>query len=219
MHDGAIDDDSLGALLARHAPLRRVPLVPALRAFAADDELPLWLALEQHCGRQLGAPFFAVAWPGAQALARVLCDRTIDVCDRSVVDVGCGSGLAAVAAALQGARHVVAVDADPLALGCARLLALAHGVQIETRSGDACDERVVGCADVVIAGDVVYNADVGVAFAACVRRWKSEGRLVVLADSGRPFFDAAGLPERLRFDVDVPYAVEGVAHRTVRVFF
>ena len=51
-----------------------------------------------------------------------------------------------------------------------------------------------------------------------VRRWKSEGRTVLLADSGRPFFDPAGLTEKLRFDVDVPLVVEGVSARTVRVF-
>ncbi|MDP2340661.1 MAG: methyltransferase domain-containing protein [Deltaproteobacteria bacterium] len=213
-----IDDQTLHALLLRHAPLRPTALVPALRAFHADDELPLWLALEEACGAQLSAPFFAVAWPGAQALARALSDGVVDVRGRRVCDLGCGSGLAAIAAARQGA-DVVAVDVDPLALGCARLLAREHGVSVETRIGDATDPNAVDNADVVVAGDVVYNRNTGLAFAACVRAWKSEGRTVVLADSGRPFFDPAGLPERLRFDVDVPRAVEGVSTRIVRLFF
>jgi predicted nicotinamide N-methyase len=214
-----IDDQILRALLERHAPLRPTVLVPDLRAFHADDELPLWLALEEACGTRVGAPFFAIAWPGAQALAKTVADDVVDVRGRRVCDLGCGSGLAGIAAARQGAAGVVAVDVDPLALGCARLLAREHGVSLETRVGDACDPEVVHDADVVVAGDVVYNVDTGRTFSACVRRWTSEGRTVVLADSGRPFFDPAGLPERARFEVMVPRVVEGVSTRTVRVFF
>lgn len=210
-----ISDDVLWRLLQRHAPLRPVPLAPHLRAFHADDELPLWQALEDVVGDRIAAPFFAVAWPGAQALARVI--DAAGVKDRVVVDLGCGSGVAAVAAARKGAARVIAVDVDPLALACARLCARENGVVIDTCVGDATDDAVVADADVVLAGDVVYNADVGVAFAACLRRWRQDKRLIV-ADSGRPFFDPAGLPQTDEFVVDVPRGVEGVDVRTVRVF-
>ncbi len=208
-------DDLLERLLLQHAPLRPVPLVPAIRAFHAVDELPLWQALEDAAGARVLAPFFAVAWPGAQALARVV--GGIDVKGMVVVDVGCGSGVAAIAAAMAGAARVVAVDVDPIALACARLCAKANGVVIETEKGDATDEAVVDGADVVLAGDVVYNADTGKAFASCLRSW-TRNRRVIVADSGRPFFDAAGLAQTDEFVVDVPRGVEGVDVRVVKVF-
>ena len=221
-----LTDDVLAALLARHAPLRPVPLVPSLRAFFADDELPLWQALEEAVGARVSAPFFAVAWPGAQALARAIHDGAgnggVDVVGRRVVDLGCGSGLAAVAAAVAGAARVVAVDNDVLALGATRLLARAHDVSVVTRCGDVTDaDFVAGIADdadVILAGDVVYNAVVGEALAAAVRRWRAAGRTVIVADSGRPFFDAGDLVEFAAFDVEVPRAVEGVERRRVRLY-
>ena len=213
-----IDDQSLRELLLLHAPLRPLPLLPSMRAFHAQDELGLWMALEAASGSRLGAPFFAVAWPGAQALAKAISDGAVAVRGKRVVDLGCGSGIGAVAAALAGAK-VVAVDVDPLALGCTRLLAVEHGVSVETRVGDVGDEWVVGDAEVVLAGDVVYNVDLGVAFSASVRVWRAQGRTLVLADSGRPFFDAGDLQQRLLFEVDVPRALEGVSRRVVRVYF
>jgi len=44
----------------------------------------------------------------------------VDVRDRRVLDLGTGSGVLALAAALRGARHVLAIDVDPDAIDAAR---------------------------------------------------------------------------------------------------
>jgi ribosomal protein L11 methyltransferase len=49
----------------------------------------------------------------------------------AVLDVGCGSGVLAVAAAVLGASPVVAVDVDPVAVEVARRAAEASGVVVE----------------------------------------------------------------------------------------
>ena len=214
----------LQPLLAAHAPWRPVPLVPGLRCFCADDELPLWQAVEAALGRRVPAPFWAVPWPGAQALARVVADGLVDVRGRVVVDVGCGSGLAGVAAAHAGAARVVAVDVDPLAVAVARLAAEAEGVadRIDVVVADPVtgddDPAVVPAGAVVLAGDVVYNVDVGRALVARARAWRQRGVDVVLADSGRPFFDPDDHVAVARFDVPVPVAVEGCGRRAVTVW-
>ncbi len=209
-------------MLALHAPLRPTPLCPELRAFHADDELPLWIALEAALGHHIDAPFFAVAWPGAQAVARVLLDCGVDVAGAVVVDLGCGDGLAAVAAKIVGAARVIGVDVDPLAVATTTLLAAANNVQVEAVVGSLLHDdidAVVAGADVVIAADLVYNRELGAVLATRVRQWLRAGKRVVLADSGRPFFDDVGLPVRARFTVPVPRGVEGKDVRDVRVFW
>ena len=215
----------LRALLSAHAPLRPASLVPTLLAPAAVDELPLWQAAEDVFGGPLPAPFWAVAWPGAQALARAISDGVVDVAGRVVVDLGCGCGLAAIAAARHGAARAIAVDVDPLAVQVALLCAAENGAAdngaaIDARVADPIlgDDDIVADADVVLAGDLVYNVDVGARLVERARTWRARGKDVVLADSGRPFFSADGAPAIARFDVAVPFAVEGVTRRSVTVY-
>lgn len=65
-----------------------------------------------------------------------------------VLDVGCGSGVLAIAAARLGAV-AVAVDTDPLAVEATRHNAAANGVVVDVRGGSAAD--VAGAFDVVVA--------------------------------------------------------------------
>ena len=69
-------------------------------------------------------------------LARALDSLPLDGRTR-VLDLGTGSGIAAVFAAQRGAQ-VIATDINPEAARCARINALVHGleVRIETRVGD-----------------------------------------------------------------------------------
>ena len=71
---------------------------------------------------------------------------------KSVLDVGTGSGILAIAAAKRGASPVVAVDTDPLAVDAARDNAQRNGVAIPIGSGSAAD--VPGRFDYVIANIV-----------------------------------------------------------------
>ncbi|PWA24885.1 hypothetical protein CCH79_00010075, partial [Gambusia affinis] len=61
-------------------------------------------------------PYWAIYWPGGQALSRYILDNP-DVCrDGSVLDLGSGCGASSIAAKLCGAVHVVANDIDPVEL-------------------------------------------------------------------------------------------------------
>jgi predicted nicotinamide N-methyase len=73
-------------------------------------------------------------------------------------------------------------------------------------------------ADVVIAGDLVYSQTQAEPARRAVQAWLARGSRVVLADSGRPFFDACGLPCIHTATVPVPRVVEGVSEREVRVY-
>lgn len=73
-----------------------------------------------------------------------------DIEDKKVVDLGCGTGIFAIGAALLGAREVTGVDIDPDALEIARIQASKMGVEdsIEFISKDIQD--FTGSADTVI---------------------------------------------------------------------
>jgi ribosomal protein L11 methyltransferase len=68
----------------------------------------------------------------------------------SLLDVGCGSGVLAIAAARLGFSPVVAIDDDPAALEAAARNARANAASVELRRGDALAEPLPA-ADVVVA--------------------------------------------------------------------
>lgn len=209
----------LAAILDAHAPFEAVPLAPSLRAWAARSELPVWQALEAAHGDRLGPPFYAVVWPGSQALAALILDGRIAVAGKRVADVGCGSGVTAVAAARMGAAHVLAVDLDPYAVAAAQELAQRHGVTVEGCVGNPLeDDHLLDGVEVILGGDVIYNAPTAALGKLTVALWQARGAKVFLADGGRPFFEAWDLLELAAFNVDVPHAVEGTGQRTVRVY-
>ena len=57
----------------------------------------------------------------------------------SVLDVGCGSGVLAIAAAKLGHAPVVAVDVDPSAVAATRANAMRNGVAVDARRVDVLD--------------------------------------------------------------------------------
>lgn len=59
--------------------------------------------------------------------------------EASVLDIGSGTGVWAIVAALLGAKHVTAIEQDPLLIGLIRSLAKANGVsdRIEAVAGDS----------------------------------------------------------------------------------
>jgi ribosomal protein L11 methyltransferase len=66
-----------------------------------------------------------------------------------VLDVGCGSGVLAVAAARLGAGEVVAIDIDPAAAEVTRANAAANGVTVDASTTPVAD--VLGTFDIVLA--------------------------------------------------------------------
>ena len=90
------------ALLARLAPLTPVPGRPDLVAHYAPDVFALWQAWEEECGAPQAVPFWAAVWPAGQLLARVVQAEPAWVRGQTVLDLGCGSGVAGIAALRAG---------------------------------------------------------------------------------------------------------------------
>jgi len=201
---------------ARHTRLTRTPLVPEVALHLADDVAVLWQAMDDAAGAGEGpgpgeaSPFWAAAWIGGQGLARHVLDHPDLVAGRTVLDLGAGSGLVAVAAALAGAERVLASDVDPYALAVIPLNAAANGVTGVEAVGDVLDVDLPDV-DVVLAGDVFYD----LRMADRVRPWLFtawvRGAVVLVGDPGR-----SQLPEGLREVAAYDVADSGVdpARRT-----
>ena len=73
---------------------------------------------------------------GAHATTRLCIELLLEVEPAGLVDLGCGSGVLAVAAAKLGFSPVVALDDDELAVAAARDNAAANGVHVDARRAD-----------------------------------------------------------------------------------
>ncbi len=83
-----------------HTAVARAPLVPEIALYLATEITPIWQATEAWLERSgVEPPFWAFAWPGAQALARMILDDPALVRGRKVLDFAAGCGLAAIACA------------------------------------------------------------------------------------------------------------------------
>src|SRR4051794_30669422 len=88
-----------------------VPTLPEIRLHTAHQATGLWRLAEAASDEaEPPPPYWAFPWAGGMALARYLLDHPQIVADRRVLDLGAGSGLVAIAAALAGARAVTAAD-------------------------------------------------------------------------------------------------------------
>lgn len=87
---------------------------------------------------------------GAHATTQLCIELLAGVTRGSLVDIGCGSGVLAIAAARLGFMPIVAIDNDPVAIDVTLANAVANGVDLETRVLDAAREPIPA-ADVAVA--------------------------------------------------------------------
>ncbi|MCX8253515.1 Methyltransferase [Beijerinckiaceae bacterium RH AL1] len=190
-----IDGETLSRFIAAELPLTPARSVP---------EVSLHLAVPTSGLHRLGlrhSPYWAYQWAGGTALARYILDTPEIVALRRVLDLGCGGGLVAIAAAKAGALKVSAIDIDFAAVAATRLAAQANEVEIAA----ACADGLVGeppRVDLILAGDLFYARRLAARATAFLARCRAAGVDVLVGDPGR-----APLPvDRLRklADVAVP---------------
>jgi ribosomal protein L11 methyltransferase len=141
---------------------------------------------------------------GAHATTRLCLDLMLSEAERrpaagrSLVDVGCGSGVLAIVAAQLGFAPVLALDYDPLAVSATRENAAINGVALTVREFDLRAEQVPD-AELVVANVLAppLRAWAGSQqrFARCLIL---SGLLAGEADGIATAFGARGLRERER---------------------
>ncbi|TFV64898.1 methyltransferase [Blastococcus sp. CT_GayMR20] len=203
------------AFVRAHTRPARPSLVPEVSLLVAADVVALWEAMEAERGGEMSEPpFWAAAWPGGQALARLVLDRPEVVAGRTVLDLGSGSGLVAVAARLAGASDVVASEIDPFGLTAIGLNAELNGVLPIRVVGDVLGGGPPD-ADVVLAGDVCYDRLMSERVLPFLEAARARGAEVFLGDPGRPYVPTDRLEAVAAYDVP---EVEGPTSRRTTVW-
>jgi len=204
------------AFVRANTTIARAPLVPEIALHLATEITPIWQATESWLHEQnIEPPFWAFAWPGGQALARLLLDGPARVAGRRVLDFAAGCGIAAIAAAQAGAARVDAAEIDPLAIAAIAVNAALNGVSVI-----ALAEDVVGQAgrwDTVIAGDVCYEAPMTAHILPWLRGLAAAGVEVLIADPGRAYVPAAGMETLATYRVPTTRELEDREERLVTI--
>ncbi|MFR9778492.1 class I SAM-dependent methyltransferase [Micromonospora sp. MS34] len=174
------------------------PFVPEVRLHLAEDAILWWARMEAAAGRSLPPPYWASVWAGGQALARHLLDHPELAAGRQVLDLASGSGLVAIAAALAGADRVAANDVDPYAVAAVTVNARANRVTVAATGGDLLDGTV--SADLLVAGDVLYDAELAGRVLPFLQRAVERGVEVLVGDPDRGHLP----PDRLEVVASYP---------------
>lgn len=167
------------AFIAANLPVRPVPGLPHIRLHTAVPQSGVWrLACD-------GAPpYWAWPWPGGLALARHLAAHPQLVAGKTVLDLGAGSGLLAIAAALAGAQSVTACDTDPAAIAALGLNAALNAVPVTPLLGDLL-EGPPPQAEVILIGDLFYDPALARRVTLFADRCLAAGVAVYVGDIGR----------------------------------
>lgn len=191
-----------------HTVVASPPLVQEMKLFTATEITPLWLATEAALDAgDIPPPFWAFPWAGGQALARFVLDHPVWVAGKRVFDFASGNGMVAIAAALAGARTVIANDIDPIAVSAQQANAALNGVDVTSDTADRIGTRLTAT-DLLVVGDVFYER------ALTDRLWPwlcgvaASGTPVLIGDPGRPYLETAGMTRLATYAVPVPKELE-----------
>ena len=167
--------------------LQSPELVPEISHYGLPDGMSLDVFRTQHA-KVLGAgvPYWAIGWPGGQALARCVLDHPEIAAGQHVVDIGCGAGFAAIAAARAGATSVLAVDHDLAALIAVHENARVNGVTVHCVQ-QAVDRFEPDRPALILAGDLWYEPLFARKATEALRRFRAAGHEVLFGDPGRSY--------------------------------
>jgi predicted nicotinamide N-methyase len=153
-------------------------------------------ALVAAAARFVEVPFGLVLWDSAVAMAMAVGQGAIEVRGRAVLEIGCGVGLAGIAAARAGAR-VAQSDHEPAALELAAINAAANGVTTQRHLSDWRRPDVPDAArrpGLILGADVLYDHAMFEALANLFAATLAPAGVIWLADPMRPhtqtFLDA-----------------------------
>jgi predicted nicotinamide N-methyase len=181
------------------------------------DFFNLWESLEKESGQLCDVPFWAVAWPAARALSAYILQQPDIFKDKSVLDFGCGCGLAGITACLNGAS-VTLNDKDPLALHVSSVNSSLNCVSCTISSEDLLLSSNVNNFDIILIADCFYEKSISARIQTFLSNQFKKGTEIIIADAQRPFTPRHMGPLLFKVMLDVDFSIEGTTKREVTLF-
>ncbi len=144
---------NLEDILGRNTQLRAPSLCPEIQLYLLKPDAEIWI--DRPPGTEQPFPYWGIAWGSGQALGRWVLDHPETAADRRVADLGCGSGIAGIAAAMAGALSVTSVDLSPDAVLATSLNAAANDVSLSVVQTGVFDLDLANF-DLILAADLGY---------------------------------------------------------------
>jgi predicted nicotinamide N-methyase len=207
------------AFILQNTALQAPPHTPELSLHLADEITPIWRMTEEALEEiGLPPPFWAFAWAGGQALARYVLDHPQVVAGKRVIDFASGSGIVGVAAARAGAAEVLCADIDAFCGAAAHLNAAANGVALKTTEQNLLDHPPPSAAQVILAGDICYEAPLATQVMDWLIAARAGGALVLIGDPGRSYFPREGLTKLAEYQVPTTRELEDMEVKKTAVW-
>ncbi len=172
-------DESQQQVILNNTSLCCPSLVPELRLHLLKSDAEIWVGPDEV--RLPETPYWGIAWGAGQALSRWILDHPELIAGKRIVDLGCGSGMCGIAAAIAGAASVLLVDIDPLAITAARMNAAVNKVVTTAVCSSFTDLELLDF-DVVLASDVRHFDE---QIMETLRQTSSGSQLVLAAEPDR----------------------------------
>tara|TARA_B110000881_G_scaffold125877_1_gene110564 strand:+ start:43 stop:699 length:657 start_codon:yes stop_codon:yes gene_type:complete len=134
-----------------------LPLSPEISLYLISADYPKGRLPDEEMHAIIDKPaYWAFCWASGQVLAAHLVAHP-EICrNKMVLDLGAGSGVVAIAAAISGATSVIACDLDKHALEACIVNGKANQVELDTLEDlELCVDKV----DLLIAADVLYDRE------------------------------------------------------------
>lgn len=196
------------AFIRENTKLIAPPLVPEIALHLAEESLPIWRRTEEELGAMnVPPPYWAFAWAGGQAVSRYILDNPTVVAGKRVLDLGAGSGLAAIAAAKAGAAEVLAADIDVVSLAATMLNATVNAVTIATTAEDLLATSPKPF-DVIIVGDLFYERALADSVMAFITSALKQGAFILIGDPQRSYFPRGRFEKLAEYRVPVTRELE-----------
>ena len=199
--------------IRKNTKLGSPPLVPAIKLPLAVGATELWkMTTKELKDNGLPLPFWAFAWAGGQALARYILDNPQLVEDKSVLDMGAGSGLVGLSALFSNASQVDFKEIDCFAAEAIHLNLSANQLdqnfQIILEHLPKFTPQNQNRWDVILAGDVFYEQEMSNIILSDLRKFARLGILVLVGDPGRAYFPKEGVKKLAQYLVETPIYLE-----------
>ncbi len=169
-----------------------MPDLPGIRLYVGHSGSGL--------SRVSAEPYWAFPWAGGLALARFIGDHPDLFLGRRVLDLGAGGGIVAIAAAKAGAAVVMACEIDPYGVNALQLNAAANDVEMTVIDADLMMLEPLAV-DLVLAGDLFYEAGLALRTERYLARCHAAGSGVLVGDPGRAPLPTARLRPVATYDV------------------